>query len=395
MLVGLSLAQTVSWGILHYTFAVFLEPMEADLGWSRTTLTGAFSLALLMSGCAAVPVGHWLDARGPRGLMSAGSALAAVLVFAWSQVTTVPMFYALWAGLGLCMAAVLYEPAFAVITVWFLRHRQRALTVMTLFGGLASTIFVPLAAGLGARLGWRDAIAALAMILACTTLPLHALLLRRHPRDVGAQVDGALESQPAAVAETPVHLRSILASGAFWRLAGAFSLSSFATVATVVHLIPALRQGGLSTSQAAAALAALGALQLPGRLLFVPLRGRLSGPRTTALVFLTQAVALALLVVVPHTSGVIAFVVLFGMAAGMSTVVRASLVGEQFALSHYGRVAGTLAMVTTFARALGPVAASIAYGVLPGYGHVFAGLAAVMVMAAGVANHRRPALDVA
>jgi MFS family permease len=77
--------------------------------------------------------------------------------------------------------------------------------------------------------------------------------------------------------------------------------------------------------------------------------------------------------------------VLFGMAAGMSTVVRASAVGEEFALSHYGRVSGTLAMVTTFARALGPVAASVAYDVSPGYGYVFAGLAAVMLAAAGVA----------
>jgi MFS family permease len=387
MLVGLSLAQTISWGILYYAFAVFLQPMEAELGWSRTTLTGAFSLSLLVSGCAAVPVGHWLDAHGPRGLMTAGSALAVALLFGWSQTTSVPAFYALWAGLGLTMAAVLYEPAFAVVAVWFVRHRHRALTVMTLFGGLASTIFVPVATALDARLGWRDAILVLALVLAFTTLPLHALLLRRHPRDVGAHPDGAGEppstSPPAG--GPPGDLRAILASGAFWRLAGSFSLAGFATLATVVHLIPALRQDGLSATEAAAALAMLGAMQLPGRLLFAPLRERLSGPRTRALVFLGQGAALALIAAVPRRSGVIAFVVLFGMAAGMSTVVRASAVGEDFALSHYGRVGGTLSMVTTFARALGPVAASVAYASLQGYRPLFAGLAAVMVMAAGVA----------
>ena len=396
MLVGLSFAQTVSWGILYYTFAVFLEPMEAELRWSRTTLTGAFSLALLVSGCAAVPVGHWLDTRGPRGLMTTGSALAVVLCLGWSQVGSVPAFYALWAGLGLCMAAVLYEPAFAVIAVWFVRHRHRALTVMTLFGGLASTLFVPMATSLQARLGWRGAVASLAILLGCTTLPVHALLLRRHPRDVGAQVDGALEAPPmeGLSAVPPVRwlapgtyaevAGTILASGIFWRLAASFSLASFAGVATVVHLIPALREEGLSAQEAASALAVLGAMQLPGRLFFAPLRARVSGPRTRALVFLTQAGALGLLAAIPRRPGVIAFVVLFGMAAGMSTVVRASSVGEEFALSHYGRVSGTLSMVTTFARALGPVAASIAYGMLPSYSHVFAALAVVMMLAAGV-----------
>jgi MFS family permease len=390
MLVGMSVAQMISWGILDDSFAVFLQPMEAELGWSRTTLTGAFSLALLVSGCAGVPVGHWLDARGPRGLMSAGSALSAALLVGWSQATTVPAFYAAWAGLGLCMAAVLYEPAFAVIAVWFVRHRHRALTVMTLFGGLASTIFVPLAAALSARLGWRPAVLILALILAGTTLPLHALLLRRHPGEVGALPDGASAPPPEAGLrlEAPANLRAILTSGAFWRLAVSFSLSSFATVAAVVHLIPALQEDGLSATEAAAALAVLGAMQLPGRLLFGPLRGRVSGPRTRALVFLTQAAALALLAAFPHRSGVVAFVLLFGMAAGMSTVVRASAVGEEFALSHYGRVGGTLSMVTTFARASGPVAASLAHAAWPSYGYVFAGLAAVMVTAAGVAASR-------
>ena len=86
MLAGLSLAETVSWGIVYYAFSVFIRPMEIELGWSRAQVTGAFSLALLVGGIAAVPVGHWLDARGPRALMIAGSVAAVVLLVAWSRV---------------------------------------------------------------------------------------------------------------------------------------------------------------------------------------------------------------------------------------------------------------------------------------------------------------------
>lgn len=64
LLVGtLGITETISWGVLYYAFSVFLTPMEADLGWSRAVTTGAFSLALVISGITAIPVGRWLDRR--------------------------------------------------------------------------------------------------------------------------------------------------------------------------------------------------------------------------------------------------------------------------------------------------------------------------------------------
>ena len=82
MLVGLSVAETLSWGVLYYSFSVFIRPIEREMGWSRTQVTGAFSLALLVAGLAAMPVGHWVDARGARGLMTSGSVLGALLLLA-------------------------------------------------------------------------------------------------------------------------------------------------------------------------------------------------------------------------------------------------------------------------------------------------------------------------
>src|SRR5216110_2558309 len=58
---------------------VLLPSLEADLGWSRGQMSGAFSLGMLLSGICAAPVGRWLDARGPRVLMTAGSVAATIL----------------------------------------------------------------------------------------------------------------------------------------------------------------------------------------------------------------------------------------------------------------------------------------------------------------------------
>src|SRR5437667_6617567 len=108
----LSITETVSWGIVYYGFPVFLRSMEEDLGASRVAITSAFSLGLAVSALAAIPVGRWLDRYGPRALMTAGSCLATVLMLAWSRVESVPALWAVWCGMGLALAAILYEPAF-------------------------------------------------------------------------------------------------------------------------------------------------------------------------------------------------------------------------------------------------------------------------------------------
>ena len=129
---ALSVTETVSWGILYYAFAVFLIPMQDDLGFSTAELTGAFSLALLVSAIAGIAVGRYLDRHSPRGLMTAGSIAGTLLVLAWSEVDGLAAFYALWLAIGLVMAVVLYEPAFTVLAKWFpdADQRRRAMTAL-------------------------------------------------------------------------------------------------------------------------------------------------------------------------------------------------------------------------------------------------------------------------
>ena len=179
----LSVTEIVSWGVLYYAFAVFLVPMQRELGYSAAELTGAFSVALLVAGVAGIGVGRFLDRHSPRALMTVGSVAGALLVVAWSRVEGLVAFYAIWAGIGLVMAAVLYEPAFTVLAKWFpeAEERRRAMTALTLVAGLSSFIFLPLGQALIDAHGWRDALVVLAVVLAAVTVPLHALVLRRGP----------------------------------------------------------------------------------------------------------------------------------------------------------------------------------------------------------------------
>src|SRR5437899_2202598 len=93
--------------------------MEADLGWSRVEITGAFSVGMGVAALAALPVGRWIDRHGARALMTAGSCLGTALLLVWSRVESLPALYAVWCLMGLALAATLYEPAFAAVVGWF------------------------------------------------------------------------------------------------------------------------------------------------------------------------------------------------------------------------------------------------------------------------------------
>jgi MFS family permease len=367
---ALGITETVSYGVLAYAFAVLLVPMQEATGWSAAAITGAYSLALLVSGLAGLRVGRLLDQRSPRLLMTAGSALSALLVVAWSRVSSLLELYVVFAGLGIAMALVLYEPAFVVITKWFHLRQRTALTALTLIAACSSFIFSPLTEQLVSAYGWREAVALLALVLAVITVPLHALVLRpAPPRD-----------EPRAAAEAPTR-RSVTRSGAFWLIVGAFALSSFVSVAAVVHLVALLIAGGISPAFAAFAAGLMGLAQIPGRILFA-LVARLLNPAAVASgVFGLGAAALTLLSLTQTRWTVIAFVLSFGMSNGMATLLKATVVADLYGRASYGAIAGLVGSFTIAAEAAAPFAAALIAFALGGY----TTLLVVLAAAAGAA----------
>lgn len=352
---ALAVTQTVSYGVLYYAFSVLIEPMERELGWSRAETTGAFSLALLLSGAAAVPVGRFIDRHGARALMSAGSLGGALLVLAWSQVQTLWAFYLVQAGIGLVMALVLYEVAFTVLAVWFRRERAKAMLVVTVMAGLASTIFVPLATLLSEAYGWRGALQVLALVLAATTLPLHVLVVRRHPRGLGLGPDGSSPQVAHEVREVSVTPRDALRTPTFWWLSTAFALDRLALVAVAAHSVPMLLERGDPPARVAAAVGAVGLMQVAGRLLFAPSTRGVSLAALTGLTFSVRALALLSLLLIPGGAGLWLFAGLFGIANGASTLARAALTADLYGSAHYGAISGSITALVALVQAAAPL----------------------------------------
>jgi MFS family permease len=378
----LAVTETISWGILYYAFAVFLVPMQTELGWSTPEITGAYSLALLVTMILSPPLGHWLDRSGPRVPMTLGSVLGTVLLVAWSRVESLPGFYLIWAGIGVAIALTLYEPAFAAASTWFVRGRSRALLVLTTVAGLASTIFLPVAGWLIGRLGWRDALLVLAIILGVTTIPAHALVLRRRPEDLGLLPDGELAA-PGQPSPPPqgVALSRALRDSAYWWLTGAFFLGMVAAVAIGVYLIPILLERGESLARATFITGLIGAAQVGGRIAITALERRVPEQALGTAVFALQAIALAVILVTSGLEMTLLAVALLGAGRGGITLMRATLVADRYGRANFAAISGIPAAAQMAARAAAPVGAGLLVTWLGGYAPMLAVLVAIAIAA--------------
>lgn len=368
--------QCVSWGVLYYAFSVWLVPVERDLGAERWLVTGAFSSALLVSAVAAPTIGLLTDrGRGPA-VMQAGGLIAAGLLGLWAAAPSLWMSYLVWSALGFCMAAVLYEPAFAMVgrAIDDGRDRLRAVGTITVLGGLASTVFLPFAAWLVDRFGWRVSVCGLALCLAGVTTAVYWSALRKLP--TRATSTHALRSEDAQLIDSPIRRGEV----AIRRLSLTFAFASFASSALVTNLVPALLERGLSATTAATFAGLFGVMQLPGRVLLMNGGGVLSPTRLVWVSLGLQVAGLVTLLSTRSSLPVALAVALFACGSGLATIARPHLVVEFYGPKRAGHLNGTIARAQHFARAAGPVSGA-ALSAVGGYNRVFAVLAALLIAA--------------
>ena len=362
----LAITETVSYGVIVYAFTVFITPMEADLGWSRAEISGAFSLFFLITGIFAFPVGYWLDKHGSRLLMTLGSIGATVSVLLWSQVRTLPEFLAVMSLMGVFGAAVLYEPAFTVIAAWFKGNRGTAMALVTFVAGFASTIFIPLTDALLVAYGWRQAVLVLGIVLGAITIPLHGLFLRRRPADLGLTLDGEIETE-APVPGPQIEMRQVLRSRYFWILTLAFALSTFSLYAIRFHFIPLMISVGIGASSAAIAGGAVGVMQVAGRMLYAPIERRVSSKTMAVGVLALATVSLAVLMTGSSAFIIALFVILFGMSIGTHTLTRPLLVADSYDSAFFGRINSAMVIFVTIAYTVAPFAAGLIFDLYASY----------------------------
>ncbi len=344
--VWLGLSQLVCWGISFYPIGDFGTQMTADLGWSRTVVYGGFSAALAVMGVSSSTIGRLIDRHGGRSVMAAGSLLTAAGCAGIAASHHVVTYYLAWTCLGLAMRCTLYDAAFATLVRIGGPDARRAMSWITLPGGLASTVFWPIGHRLADSFGWRGAELVYAGI-AVMTLPLHLAI----PPGSYTPLDaGAPPAPPPRLASARDHRIAIALCVVVSAVTGALNTGMSA------HMIGMLSGLGLAAATAVSIASLRGVGQLLSRLTEV-LAGRRVDPLDLNLLA-AGALTLAFLAGFLGASvlpALVAFSFLYGASNGILTITRGSVPLALFGHRGYGSLVGKMLVPGYVLSAVSPM----------------------------------------
>lgn len=346
-IIALSVLVMVAFGTLFYAYSIFITEEAAGAEYSISLLSLAWTGAVLVGGGFAFIVGRTADRNGVRGIMALGTVVGAtgLILLAASQ-TGWQLVLVSWLLIGPAGAMTFYEPAFIAVDQWFgLAGSTRSLAMLTVIGGLAGPIFIPLTGFLTVSMGWRWAAVTLAAVLLVTGLVATVFVFPSH---MGERHEHHEAPPSSGVAD-------LFRDRRFALFTAATLLTFMAVQAVIFHRIAVFEQAGFAITVVVWWAAIAGLLSLPGRLIAPYLSTRIRPVLVAAAVTLIMggATALAAIAVVPWQMG--AHFIVFGLAFGAATPMRAVVMGRWYSGPRYGRIMGTQWTIVATLAAAGPL----------------------------------------
>lgn len=350
----IAFAETIVWAAMFYIFPALLLQWERDLGWSKAEISGAFSLALLVSAMLAPVMGRLID-RGHGAYLFTGSAIfGACLLGLLSQVTELWQFYLIWMGIGLAMAGSLYEATFAILTSTMGALTRRAIIMVTLIAGFAGTLSFPTTQFFTSRLGWQGAVACWGLIILFLAVPMMWVGSRSATRHV--------IYYPPTIETRSENVNDILRKSIFWLLAISFALIALDHNVLLTHLLPLLDEQGIPPGVAILAASMIGPMQVFGRIGMFTVEGRIKPIHIFAACFVLMAFAALALSGLSFTPLLLALFVLFhGAGYGVTSIMRPVITAEFLGRKDFGVVSGMLAIPFLLTAAGAPTIAALVW----------------------------------
>ncbi len=365
-----------------YTFGVFIRPLHAEFGWSRTELAVAISLSQFTIGLSSPFWGMASDRFGPRVLLLPAVVGLGVLVASLDLLT--PHLWHLYL-VFLVISIVGPSPVLYSAVLARLFNRRLGLTLgLAVMGiGIGSALMPPFAQHLIGSLGWRHAYLALGVTSIVISLPA-ALVATRHVHGpTSHRRDASVVAVLPSVRTRP-----------FVLIAAVFVLLGVASIGTLTQFVPMMIDRGFSPGAAARLAALIGIAALVSRGGTGWLLDQVQGPRVLAAVSLLLVVAFLLLGLRIGGAALYLVPVLLGLAIGAETDFVAFLTRRYFPQELFGRLFGLLFLAFTVGGGTGPILMGLSFDRLGGYSPalmLFAVLGIItMFLALGVPKYRVP-----
>lgn len=358
------------------TYAVFLLPLERDFGWTRSQVTGVYSVYLLVNGFTAPLVGLFFDRLGPRWVYGAGVAcLGAAFVLA-STLATLWQFY-LFIGVlvGLAVSLNGMVPASALLSRWFRKRLSTAIGIAFSAVGAGTLVFVPLAQYLVTAYDWRTAYRGLGFAL----LALAPVVVLAFPWRAMQAGHPALQVARAKGAGGGTTVREALRTRTFWSLSQIFFCTATAMFSMLVQLVAFFIDAGFSPLTAATAYGALGMLSAFSVMMSGPVAERFGYRQAATASFVGTGTGILLLVALtaaPSTLLLGAFVLVFGLCMGVRGPIVSSVSARLFAGPNVATIYGAIYATNALGAAFGAFMGGLLHDLTGGY---VAGLALALV----------------
>jgi len=374
-------------GTFFYGFSTFFNPMVAEFGWSRTMMSGVFSLSRLEGGIEGPFVGWLIDKIGARRVLLAGVSLTGLGFILLSQVNSLLSLYLIF-GLVLSLGFNLgyIHATTASVSKWFIHKRSRAISILVVGNGIGGALFVPLIAWLIVTYGWRTAAIIIGVVTLLIPVPL-SFFIKSTPEEVGLLPDGKPKLSPVASPgqivegvkkitesvddEVNLTVREALKTRAFWIYIGSMMLRNCILGSLVVHQIPHLVDIGIPYQTAAGILGSMILLSIPGRLLIGSLGDWIDKRVLLFILCLMQGVAILILTHATTIFLVYVFVACFGLGYGGMISLSISLRADLFGRKNYATISGISASLVTVSSVLAPIFAGYIYDVFQSYNIAF------------------------
>lgn len=348
---ALGMAQITAWGTTYYCLGVLAASITADTGWSRSLVFLGFTIALLAMGMVSVWAGRLIDRHGARPVMLTGTVLLSLGLYALSTVRSEAAYLAVWAFLGLGMRLTLYDAAFAALVQAAPTRARMAISCLTLFGAFASTVFWVIGHYLNQALGWRETLAAFAVIQLLVCLPLNAYGLAW--REDGEHAAAAAQVSPAVVERPPLSGRARTLALVLFALV--MSLNGFIFGVVSVQLVPLLEAAGLGAAAAVWVASLKGFAQFGGRVVEIFFGSKLRAITVARIAIGVLPLSFVVLLIAGgQLPAIIAFTLLMGASQGVITIVRGAVPLALFGQTGYGAILGVIATPVVVVNATAP-----------------------------------------
>ena len=370
---------------ISFSFSVFFSSLQDEFAWSRATTSSLFSLYLLLTGVFSIIGGRFSDKYGPKVVVMVLGTISGLSLVLTSKVESPWQLFFTYSVLLSLGAGAMYIIVMSTGSRWFFKKRATALGIIGAGANLGTVIIAPVCAWIIHTYHWRSAYMIMGIVAWLIILPT-ALLLKKDPSEIGANIDGnpvLKETEPVNTTTAgEFSLREALKTRNFRLFFLIWFSYSFCLHLVISHMVPRVQDTGMAPIRAAAILSLLQAVAIPSRLVAGFIADKVD-KRTIAIVFaLIITLAMFWLVAADMAWMFYLFAVIFGLDYGGIDPPVIALVGDVFGLRKVGEIMGILMISWGLGSATGPYIGGLIFDYTGNYQFAFFAGGLTMALAA-------------